>query len=307
MQFTYTHLRRYPTVFKQLTGITVAEFDVLYDRIVDIHKEHRYQRLERDNRLRDFGGGDKPELDVRHQLLVTVIWLYRYWTHSLLGFFFDVSQPTISRYVSYMLPVLEKHGLDTMRTPIVPRKKRLSNLQQTLDIVPDLQVVIDSFEQKVQRPKEKEERDEWYSGKKKSHTAKSQVAVDTDIGQIIDVSDSTTGKTADIKLLEQSGLLENIPPERCVGGDLGYKGIEKLHPNAHVPRKKPRNQERSQEDIAYNRCFSQKRVVVENSINRLRHYQSLKQTDRNHRQAHTKRVRAVAGLVNLQLQMRFGA
>jgi hypothetical protein len=307
MQFHYYHLRRYPSVFKQLTGLTLAEFETLFDRVKDLHEEFRYERLKRDNRQREFGGGNKPELDARHQLLVTVIWLRLYLTHSLLGFFFGVSQPTIGRYIRHVLPVLEEHGLDTMRTPIITRKKRPNHLGEVLQIVPELQVVIDSFEQRVQRPKNKKERDGWYSGKKKSHTIKSQVAVDTQTGQILDVPESTTGKTADIKLLEESQLLNKVPPETVVGGDLGYKGIEKLHPNAHLPRKKPRNKPRPEEDVEYNRCFSQRRIIVENTINRLRHYQSLDQTDRNHRQCHTIRVRAVSGLVNLQLQMRFGA
>jgi len=307
MQFHYNHLRRYPNVFEQLTGLTLAEFEALFDKVEDLYEEFRYERLKRDNRQREFGGGNKPELDPRHQLLVTVIWLRLYLTHSLLGFFFGVSQPTIGRYVRQVLPVLEEHGLDTMRTPIISRKKRPNQLGEVLQIVPELQVVIDSFEQRVQRPKDKKERDGWYSGKKKSHTIKSQVAVDTQTGQILDVPESATGKTADIKLLEESQFLNKVPPETPVGGDLGYKGIEKLHPNAHVPRKKPRNKPRPEEDVEYNRCFSQRRIIVENTINRLRHYQSLDQTDRNHRQCHTMRVRAVSGLVNLQLQMRFGA
>ena len=247
------------------------------------------------------------ELDPTHQLLVTVIWLRLYWTHELLSFFFGVSQPTIGRYINQILPILEQHGLDSMRQPIISRKKRSSQLGEVLETVPELQIVIDSFEQRVQRPQEKTERDKWYSGKKKSHTTKSQVAVDTHLGQIIDVPESVTGRTADIKLLEQSGFLTTLPPDTIVGGDLGYKGIEKLHSHAHVPRKKPKNKPRPTEDIEYNRQFSQKRIIVENSINRLRHYQSLDQTDRNHRKAHTGRVRAVAGLVNLQLEMRFGA
>lgn len=306
MKFSYTHLRRYPNIFKHLTGLTLDEFDILIERISNLYEEYRYERLKRENRQRGFGGGDKPELDRVHQLLVTVMWLRLYWTHELLGFFFGVSQPTISRYVSQLLPMLEAHGLDTMRTPIISRKKRLSQLGQALQEVPELQLVIDSFEQKVQRPKDKSEQGEWYSGKKRSHTVKSQVAVDTDIGQIVDISDSVTGRTADIKLLEQSGFLHDIPPETPVGGDLGYKGMDKLHPNAHTPRKKPRGKPRPPEDVAFNRQFSQKRIIVENSINRLRHYQSLDQTDRNHRQHHARRVRAVAGLVNLQLQNRFG-
>jgi hypothetical protein len=43
---------------------------------------------------------------------------------------------------------------------------------------PELAVVVDSFEQKVQRPKASEERDDWYSHKKRSHPLKSQIAVD---------------------------------------------------------------------------------------------------------------------------------
>ncbi len=56
--------------------------------------------------------------------------------------------------------------------------------------LPDLAVVIESFEQRVQRPqgpdptkrKSREEADRWYSGKKKTHTIKSQVGVDLHTG-----------------------------------------------------------------------------------------------------------------------------
>lgn len=53
----------------------------------------------------------------------------------------------------------------------------------------------------------KNERDDYYSDKKKTHTLKSQVAVDEDTGAIVDVSDSAAGPTADIKLLEASGVM----------------------------------------------------------------------------------------------------
>jgi hypothetical protein len=90
-------------------------------------------------------------------------------------------------------------------------------------------------------------------------------------------------------------------------GDSGYQGIDKLHPRSFSPRKKPRGKERPPEDILYNTAFSRRRIIVENTNNRLRRYQSLNQTDRNHRQHHTQRVRAVAGLVNHQLRSRFRA
>jgi hypothetical protein len=48
-------------------------------------------------------------------------------------------------------------------------------------------------------------------------------------------------------------------------------------------------------------------MIVENTIGRMRRYQSITQTDRNHRQLHTPRVAAIAGLVNRQLAHRMPA
>jgi hypothetical protein len=43
---------------------------------------------------------------------------------------------------------------------------------------------------------------------------------------------------------------------------------------------------------------------VEHTIGRMRRYQCLSQTDRHHRNKHTARTRAVAGLVNRQIRSR---
>jgi hypothetical protein len=172
---------------------------------------------------------------------------------------------------------------------------------------PELAIVIDSFEQRVQRPKEREEADQYYSGKKKQHTLKSQVAVDEDTGEIVDVSPSVRGPMADIKLLETSQLLERLPEDVGAIGDLAYIGIDKLHPQglAAAPRRKPRGKPRPEEDIAYNTAFSQRRIIVEHTIGRLRRYEALNRMDRHHRRQHESRVVAVAGLVNHQLRSRF--
>jgi len=99
-------------------------------------------------------------------------------------------------------------------------------------------------------------------------------------------------------------------PEGVGGiGDLAYVGIEKLHPTGlgASPRRKPRGKPRPPEDMRYNTAFSQRRIIVENSIGRMRRYQSITQTDRNHRQHHTPRVVAIAGLVNRQIDARLPA
>ena len=301
----YHYLSRYPLVFAKLTGQRLNEFEGLLDDVLPRFGEAEIARLSRPGRQRAIGGGRDSELDGRDQVLLTVIWLRQYPTHEVLGYLFGVSDSTVSRVIGRVLPLLEQAGRDTMRLPDPGRKRRRS-LDQLLHDTPELAVVVDSFEQRVQRPQDPTERDDWYSHKKRAHTVKSQVAVDDTTGQIVDVADSVEGRKHDMNLLKQSRLLDRLPPGVGCLGDLGYQGIRDLHPLGACPRKKPwgKHQPRPSEDGAYNRAFSQRRIVVENSISRLRRYQALAQTDRQHRQHHTARVVAVAGLVNRQMAMR---
>ena len=128
-----------------------------------------------------------------------------------------------------------------MRLPDPGRKQR-RQLDDLLKETPELAVVIDSFEQRVQRTRTRRAADPYYSGKKKQHTLKSQIAVDELTGEIVDVAESVPGPTADIALLEQSALLTRLPEGVGALGDLGYVGISKLHPHGQgaTPRKKPR-------------------------------------------------------------------
>lgn len=304
----YEYLKHHDTVFLKMTGLRIGEFDALVDELLPEFVQAEYERLNRPNRQRQIGGGRNSKLDDRDQLLLTVVWLRVYPTHEVLGYLFGVSDSTVSRIIPRVLPVLEQAGRDTMRMPDPGRKRRRS-LDQLLSDTPELAVVIDSFEQKIQRPQDPNERDGFYSGKKKTHTLKSQIAVNEETGAIVDVSESVPGPTADINLLEQSGLMERLPEGVGGIGDLAYVGIEKLHPQGlgASPRRKPRGKPRPPEDVVYNTAFSRRRIIVENTIGRLRRYQSLSQTDRQHRQNHASRVRAVAGLVNRQLAHRMPA
>jgi hypothetical protein len=288
------------------------------------------------------------------------MWLRLYPTHEVLGFLFGVDPTTVSRLLQRVMPVLAQAGKDTMRMPDPGRKHR-RHFDELLRDLPEFAVVIDSFEQRVQRPqgphptnrKSREAADRWYSGKKKMHTIKSQVGVDVHNGYICDVSDSARGPTADITLLKQSGLMQRLTltkQTQQVGevgevgevgqvgevgevgqvgevgevgqvggeGDLAYVGIGELHPQGsrygNTPRRKPRGADkhrprgqdkpRPPQDIAYNKAFAKRRVVVENTLCRLRTYQAITQTDRTHRKMHTERVQAIAGLVNRKMQHR---
>lgn len=284
-------------VFKALTGLSLAQFSALEIDFAPRFEQAETARLTRPGRRRAIGAGHPFELSRRDQLLLTVVWLRRYPINAVLGYLFGIEETTALRTVQRVLPVLEAAGLDTMRLPD-PGKWRRPGLAELTTAIPALTVIIDTFEQAVQRPETRAEADTYYSGKKKRHTLKTQVAIRADTGTIVDLPPSRPGPMADITLLQESGLLARLPDDAIPIGDLAYVGIDALHPRGATPRRKPRGKPRPPEDRAFNTAFARRRVPVEHTIGRLRAYQALHQTDRHHRRHHTQRARAIAGLVN---------
>ena len=301
--FRLSRLRAAPAIFRTLTGITLALFDQMLPPLRAAFAAQRRRRLDRSNRQRAFGGGDDFDLEPDDQFLLTIFWLRHYPTQEVLGYLFGVSDSTAKRAIDRCLPLLEAAGQDSMRLPD-PGRGRRKDLSTLLKDTPDVAVIIDTFEQPVQRPQRRQKR--FYSGKKKRHTLKSQVAVDEETGAIVDVADSVPGPTADIKVLQKSKLLRRLPKGVGGLGDLAYVGIADLHPEGlgATGRRKPRGQPRSLSDRRYNKAFSRRRIVVEHGIGRLRRFQALTHTDRHFRTGHTARVRAVAGLVNRMLSQK---
>lgn len=299
MILQYAHLTNHPAAFRALTGVTIVQFNALCADVLPSYVAAERGRHARPDRLRAIGGGNQFTLALRDHLLLTVVWLRVYPTYPILGYLFGVSEYVAQRALGRVLPLLEAAGRDTMRLPD-PGKGHRRTLDDLLRDTPDLAVLIDTFEQPVQRHKERGEADRHYSGKKKMHTSKTQVAVDERDGRIVDVGVSEPGPTADVCVLRRSGLLDRLPHGVGVVGDLAYVGMTKGYPGVQGawPRRKPRDKPRPVDDVAYNTAFARRRVPVEHAIGRMRHFQAITQRDRQHRRAVTARTRAVAGLVN---------
>jgi len=293
-------LTQYPTVFRAMTGISVAEYRQIVQELAAPYAVAEQQRLSRPARRRAIGGGRRFTLSLADQLLLTIIWLRQYPTFPVLGYLFGLDDRPAARIVARLLPLLEAAGRASMRLPDPgPRHRR--DLPQLLKNTPGLMVLVDTFEQRVQRPSDPAEQKQWYSGKKKAHTIKVQVAVEETTGRIVDVADGMPGPTADITVLKGSALPERLPPGTGLMGDSAYQSLATLHPEGYSPRKKPKGQPRPDEDRAYNREIARRRVKAEHSIGRLRRFEALTARDRQHRVGHTGRVCAVVGLVNRQL------
>ena len=290
-------LRHHPAVFTHLTGLTAPLFDGLLADLQPALAAADHRRRDRPGRRRAPGAGHPFALTDADQLLLTVVWLRHYPTEEVLGFLFGVSDSAARRARERLLPLLEAAGRDTMRRPD-PGRGRRKDLPRLLADTPGLAVIVDTFEQRVQRPRRRQRA--YYSGKKKCHTLKSQIAVDEETGAVVDVAESAPGPTADITVLAKSRLLGRLPAGVGALGDLAYVGSGALHPRRRgaAPRRKPRGKERPAADRRYNRAFARRRIIVEHTIGRLRRFRSLAEADRHHRRGHTARVRAVAGLVN---------
>jgi len=294
------NLRKSPSVFRHLTGVTLRVFEELAAVVVPAVEETRRKTLDRPDRERAVGGGDTFDLPLIDHVLLAVIWLRQYPTNEVLAFLFGVSDSTASRAIARCVPALERAGRDTMQMPD-PGRGRRKKLPTLLADTPGLAVVIDTFEQRTHRPTRRQRA--YYSGKKKAHTLKSQVGVDEETGRVVDVSDSAPGPWSDMKVLKKSRLLKRLPTGVGGIGDLAYVGMGELHPDGlgASPRRKPRKKERPPEDRRYNRAFSRRRIVVEHTIGRLRTYRAVSHVNRHARQGHAARVRAIAGLVNRML------
>jgi len=307
MILRYSMLRHKPGIFKAMTGLSVALFDELVWDLEPAYAQATVARRERPGRKRAVGAGHPCCLAARDEVLLTVIWLRHSVTQEALGYFFGVSDTTALRAIGRVLPVLEAAGRDTMRQPPPARRQRYG-VAEALRAFPELADlddearVVDSFEQRVQRPTDQKEADRHYSGKKKAHTLKVQVVVELGSGSIREVTPSVPGPCADPTLLRDSGALERLPQGTRMLGDKAYRWKKKaetdapLPPPVAIPRRKPRGKPLPPEDGVYNRAFACVRITVEHVIRDLRIYQALSHVDRHRRQQHTARTCAVVEL-----------
>ena len=177
--FSYERLSKKPLLFKSFTGLTVQEFDDIYDKkIAKRYGKYEIQRLSKRNkdRERNIGAGRPFKLDLKNRFFMLLVYYRLYITYTLTGFLFDLDQSNIYRDIQKIEGLVRK----CIPTPqkIYPITKRLKTPEEVEKYFPGFLAFIDSTEQQIPRPVDKRRRMVYYSGKKKKHTAvKTQVMV----------------------------------------------------------------------------------------------------------------------------------
>ena len=84
--------------------------------------------------------------------------------------------------------------------------------------------------------------------------------------------------------------------------DSGYKGVEKIHENVRIARKKSKYHPLTETDKKYNLRVSRSRVIVEHVIRELKIFKIVAERYRNRRMRYSLRMNVTAGLYNFQLK-----
>ncbi len=125
------------------------------------------------------------------------------------------------------------------------------------------------------------------------------MVIDRASGRILCTS-GCEGRRNDFRLLKDSGV--RFRKGTWSLADSGYQGIERLHGNALIPKKKPRKGKRTEAEKRYNRMLASVRVRVENVLGWMKRFHILSDRYRNRRKRFGLRFNLIAGIYNYELQ-----
>ena len=295
----YSRLSRKPLLFRSFTGLELSEFDSIYKEIESKYPEYEIKRLSKRKRKRNIGAGNHFKLQIRDRFLMLLVYYKLYITHTLSGFLFDLDQSNVHRDIQYMEPIVKS---------CIPLPQKLYNITRRLRTVeevelyfPGFKAFIDSTEQEIQRPKNKKKQKEYYSGKKKKHTVKTQLMVNKE-GKILYKSNQhKKGRQHDYSIYKDEHPI--TPPQVENYYDLGYVGVETDFPDlkAVLPIKKKHNIKLTKKEKRYNKKHSRQRVIVEHTICRVKKFGIMGNKYRNRLKRYDVMSDIVSGLVNYRI------
>ena len=222
----------------------------------------------------------QPIYSIPDQALIIFLKYYRhYFTIDYLTTQYDYSESSICRIISTIEQILINCEKLTVKG-----KNKLKNLRNT-------KLVIDVTESEIERPKKNQK--DYYSGKKKKHTFKTQVLANIDTGEIYSI-DVSKGKTHDFQMYKDSEIV--LDNSNTIIADSGYQGIQNIHSNSIIPEKKLKGKEQKNN----NKLISSKRIIVEHINRYLKIFRIVSNKYRNKHTKFSLRMNLIAGIYNIE-------
>jgi hypothetical protein len=318
--FTEPMLRKNPALVKAFTGIPADEFWAMLRRMETQLPEYEVERHRRDDRQRAVGAGRQFDQSLAQRTTAVLAYLRLHVPQGTIALMFGLTQCDISRDLRRLLPLIQSVVPCPEVWEVVEDSQPLRDpVPLTLEQLTDGHALVDATEQRVSRPSDNKTRKQFYSGKKKAFTLKTQFVTDGD-HHIAAVSMAVPGARHDKKLSDAVHTLERLPEGCEADADKGYQGlaeqvslitvrdsetgIERQVPRVtvHTPVKKPKGQELTEEQKAFNRLLGAIRVRVEHCIGWAKNWAILATRFRCAHSIYTSVMQTICGLVNAQTQ-----
>ena len=298
------------TKIAKITGFDMPQFEYLHDKFVAESKKQDDEPLFSEDDLPN--AGNRCLLDRMSVLLLALFRKRSNTTQDALGVLFGTDQSTICRYLQFADSVLV--NILPTATKITELIKRAKTIQDLKKIMPKKTIIIDGTEVPKQRPQDKDERKNTYSGKKKAFTINTTIISNKD-GLIFGAGRSFDGGTHDLTMITEDpidfgkwskGMYDKDTPKEDriqVLADKGYQGITKYYKGitVKIPEKKRRTKELTARQKKRNKKISSKRIIVEHAIGRIKQWARMTDPYDGTVEEFREELEIVTGLANFSL------
>lgn len=254
------------TKFRRYTGVTRFVFDFCVLLIRTYFEQTKIKE------------GRPSNLSIEDQVLMMFEYYRENRTFFHLGLSYGLSESNAYRTIIKLEDILIQSGYF-----------KLDGKKVLLDDKRIKGIIVDVTETPAQRPKKKRrnkrnikrssKQKRKYSGKKKRHTHKIQLIIDSDTRQIISVH-FEKGACHDFKLYKNTKV--RVHPNIKKQYDSGYQGAQKLHTNTELPTKASKKHPLTKEQKRSNRKLAKERIYVEHTNAKLKVFNLLENRYRSH-------------------------
>lgn len=232
-------------------------------------------------------GGRKDGATPRERLEITLKYLRQYLSQRYLAKEYNIGKSRVAPIIKWTTKLLIKD-----KNFSLPNK--VENINDTSETR-----IVDATESRIDRPKEHQK--EWYSGKKKMHTIKTQVEIGIKT-MIIYSTRFAKGSVHDFKLFKETTCDYN--PNTPLFIDMGYIGIEKIHKNSIIPIKSSKYHKLNNVERWYNREVSKARIAIEHVNAFLKKFKIVSTRFRNRRKNFKLYMSLICGIYNFEVASR---
>jgi hypothetical protein len=287
-----SYIQNNPQETQRLVGVKYDQLEQLIKQAIALDTEKQQNIEKKKVRIINKGGGRKVKLSNEDQILLTLTYLRHMTTFQLLGIQFGVSESTANDTFNYWLTILQEILPSSLLEQV---KKNASDYEIVQEILTDYELIVDSCEQPRERPGEYQEQQDYYSGKKKSHTFKNQITVLPDGRDIVDIIAGEPGPKSDIALFRQGQ--KNFETHQKFQGDKGYVGESSIK----TPTKKPKKRELSESQKKKNKQMASDRIFVEHLIRILKIFRVASERFRLNPTKYEQIIMTICGLVRFRI------